>query len=242
MLQEIDLIPYSTADLPPGPWLVFAPHPDDETFGMGGSLLLASDHHIKTQVVVLTDGALGGAGGDELIILRKQEAKAAAECLGVENLTFWDLPDRGLTISVGNIQKVTNVLTAFKPASIFFPSPMEIHPDHRITAYLVWEGARRCNSFSGQVIAYEVGVQAQINTLLDISSVSERKREAMALYASQLKENNYIDVVQGLDRARTYTLPKNVSAAEGFYHYAKSIGNTDLNDYTREILRPYWCT
>ncbi len=28
--------------LPLGPWLVFAPHADDETFGMGRSLLKAN--------------------------------------------------------------------------------------------------------------------------------------------------------------------------------------------------------
>jgi hypothetical protein len=36
------LVPFAPAALPPGPWLVFAPHADDETFGMGGSLLKAS--------------------------------------------------------------------------------------------------------------------------------------------------------------------------------------------------------
>ena len=33
------LLPYSLSDLPAGPWLVFAPHADDETYGMGGTLL-----------------------------------------------------------------------------------------------------------------------------------------------------------------------------------------------------------
>ena len=38
---------------------MFAPHADDETFGMGGSLLKASKHGVETHVIVLTDGALG---------------------------------------------------------------------------------------------------------------------------------------------------------------------------------------
>ena len=40
MLPESELIPYGSSELPPGPWLVFSPHPDDETFGLGGSRFL----------------------------------------------------------------------------------------------------------------------------------------------------------------------------------------------------------
>ena len=57
---ESSLLPYTPSALPPGPWLVFAPHADDETYGMGGALLLAKAQKIETHVVVLTDGALGG--------------------------------------------------------------------------------------------------------------------------------------------------------------------------------------
>ena len=48
MLQpEHILVPFSVSELPPGPWLVFAPHSDDETFGMGGSLLKAFVRELK---------------------------------------------------------------------------------------------------------------------------------------------------------------------------------------------------
>ncbi|MBW1671465.1 MAG: PIG-L family deacetylase, partial [Deltaproteobacteria bacterium] len=56
MLQEKDIIPYTPSDIPPGPYLVFAPHPDDETFGMGGTIALAAHAGIAVHVVVLTDG------------------------------------------------------------------------------------------------------------------------------------------------------------------------------------------
>ena len=39
--DESVLIPFDTSPLPDGPWLIFAPHPDDEAFGMGGSILKA---------------------------------------------------------------------------------------------------------------------------------------------------------------------------------------------------------
>ena len=48
------LIPFQTSELPLGPWLVFAPHADDETFGMGGSLLKAKKYGIETHLVAVS--------------------------------------------------------------------------------------------------------------------------------------------------------------------------------------------
>src|SRR5690606_7379595 len=50
MIPEHEILPYQCSPLPPGPWLVLAPHPDDETFGMGGSLLRAKNEGIETEV------------------------------------------------------------------------------------------------------------------------------------------------------------------------------------------------
>ena len=80
--QEDVLIPFSVSELPKGPWLVFAPHADDETFGMGGTLLKAKQQGIKTHLVVLTDGSLGGDAPD-LVKVRQEFSKEAY--LGVWN-------------------------------------------------------------------------------------------------------------------------------------------------------------
>ncbi len=62
MISEAHIVPYETQHLPvdDGPWLVFAPHADDESFGMGGTLAKASDEAIEAELVIMTDGSLGG--------------------------------------------------------------------------------------------------------------------------------------------------------------------------------------
>ena len=79
-LDEAQIAPYTATPLPAvaGPWLVFAPHADDESFGMGGSIALAAQAGIAVHLVVLTDGALGGTQHD-LVAIRKQEAQQAVQ-------------------------------------------------------------------------------------------------------------------------------------------------------------------
>ena len=93
--DESVLIPFHTSVLPDGPWLVFAPHPDDETFGMGGSIIKAQEQGVDVHLAILTDGSLGG-DPTNLAETRKREAERVSEILGVKSLSFWDEPDRAL--------------------------------------------------------------------------------------------------------------------------------------------------
>ena len=239
MLLENDLIAYQTSPLPAGPWLVFAPHPDDESFGMGGSLLLAAQQGIEIFLAFMTDGAQGGdVDSEKLVLIRHQEADRAAKYVNARAVYFWDEPDRKLQLKKSLINKVTELLKEHKPQSVFFPSPMELHPDHRVTSQLVWSGLKQMGSFSGKAYAYDISIQGQINYLIDISTVTAEKNQLMSVYASQLKENNYVEVIESLDRARTYTLGKKVLAAEGFYLFPSL--QDDLSAYTLLSLQPYW--
>lgn len=222
MLMEHDLLPYSISELPEGPWIVFAPHPDDETFGMGGSLLMANQQNIETHVVFVTDGALGGSGDHEhqaLIEKRMQEAKTATEALGVDEIYFFGEPDRGLQINDRLIEKISSLLADIKPGSVFFPTPMEYHPDHRVTTELVWKCIQGLEGFTGDAYGYEISTLAPINLLIDVTAVSDAKYEIIKGYASQLTQAKYLALVQAIDTARTFSLPMDRVAAEGFFKF-----------------------
>ncbi len=221
MLDENCVIPFYTSPLPEGPWLVFAPHADDETFGMGGSLLLARNQGIETHVVIVTDGALGGDGDRQsLINERAEEARRACIALGVKQLHFMEEPDRGLVVNQQTIAKAKALITNTKVASIFFPTVLEYHPDHRSTAELVWTARNELTEFEGQMYSYEITTQAPINLLIDTSDVALEKYSVVDLYATQLTQSKYLALTQAMDTARTFTLPLDITAAEGFFHYA----------------------
>ena len=231
---EHHLIAFDCSELPPGPWLIFAPHADDETFGMGGSLLKANAAGIQTHVVVLTDGAMGG-DAEDLITIRRKEVEQATQILGVTSLQCWSEPDRGLAVTHSVTARIMETMRKLQPRAVFFPGPMELHPDHRAAALLVWKALQSLRPFAWpiEIYSYEISVQSPANTLIDITPHVKTKEAAMAVYASQNGLNSYPQLVLALDKARTFTLPAHVSHAEAFYRYDKN----DLNYSLAEILR-----
>ena len=235
------LLPFAPAALPPGPWLVFAPHADDETFGMGGSLLKASKQGVETHVIVMTDGALGGER-HELVQIREQEARAASRLLGLASLECWTEPDRGLEQSAGLAERIAVAISWLAPASVFFPGPMEIHPDHRAAGFAVWEGLQQVyqqNIIRPLAIAYEISVQNPINFCIDITSEKASKEIVMAAYASQNSENNYPELVIALNKTRTLSLAPEVGYAEGFFQFSEKDLDISLREMTHHMIDLY---
>ena len=234
------LIPFQASQLPLGPWLVFAPHADDETFGMGGSLLKAKKEDVETHLVVLTDGAFGGERED-LVKVREEEVNRAAQLLGIKSLHCWSEPDRGLDHNESLVGKITDTIRSLAPAAVFFPGPFEIHPDHRATAFLVWSALQqlRENGVSPEAIAYEIGVQNPVNLLIDVTEQYAEKKKAMAIYASQNNENNYEELVLALDKGRTFSLPAQVEFAEGFFRFQSKDMALSLQEVTHKIVDLY---
>ena len=238
---EHRLIPFETSPLPPGPWLVFAPHADDETYGMAGSLLKATAEGIQTHLVVMTDGALGGSKED-LVDVRNREVQEAAKILGIDSVDSWQEPDRGLALSDELVNRIVQKIREIGATSIFFPGPLELHPDHRNTALLVWAAAQKLSSegVSLNAYTYEIGVQNPVNIFIDITAQRARKEQAMTIYASQNDENNYEELVLSLDKGRTFTLAAQVSHAEGFYRYSPAQLQLSLQQVTHNIIDLYF--
>lgn len=208
-------LPFKSCTLPKGHWLILAPHADDETFGMGGAIALAVQAGSQVDVLIMTDGAQGGDAPD-LVATREDEARRAVQALGCCRVDFLRQPDRGLNVSAALIERVADHVRAAGYTAVFFPSPVEPHPDHRATAQIGWEALRKAE-FSAAPISYEISTQGPCNALVDISSAVEKKAEVMRLYASQLTQNAYVERILGLNAARAWSLPLDVTHAEAFY-------------------------
>ena len=190
---------------------MLAPHPDDEVFGCGGAIASHVGASVPVHVVILTDGSrFGEASG------RANESRSAAKVLGYGEPEFWSLPDRGLRYSEELVQRIVGHIERTGTDLVYAPSPWEIHPDHRQTTWLAMEAVRRSKP-SVRLAFYEVGAPLRPNFLLNITASLATKEAAMRCFESQLAQQDYIRHIQALNQYRTYTLPREVTAAEAYW-------------------------
>lgn len=128
--------------------IVFAPHPDDETLGCGGTIARKLNEGYDVFVVFMTDGRYPltefgisvGPTPSEMKEIRREDALRAMKILGVreENLVFLDFEDKTLKENERLVQKrVEKILRDNPPSEIYFPQEKEYNTDHRETNMIV---------------------------------------------------------------------------------------------------------
>ena len=230
MQTEEQLIPFHPTDPTGCRVLVLAPHPDDETFGCGGTLALHAGAGDAVKVVFLTNGAEGDSTGEmeksRYVALRQEEAKNACGIIGVSDLVFWPYGDRSLSGARGALLRMVDLLKDYRPQRVYVPSPMEFHPDHRAACFLFCDAIGEAGR-NLEVAFYEVNQPISVNTLVDITPVLARKLRAIKGYQSQLREQPYGDIIMGLDRFRSMTLPEGYDPCRGIFVVAERLDSKD---------------
>lgn len=206
--------------------LVVAPHFDDEVLGCGGLVAQLSAAGGAVRVVFCSDG--GGDTADPerrraRSARRREEAGRAAAVLGLAGIDELDLPDGSLAQHVDALADgLARVLLAHRPHLVLAPSPLEVSDDHRAAfaalhrALTSSRGAGAATLGELHVLAYEVNHPLHPDLLVDVGPQVATIERAMACYASQLEEHDYLAVKLGLLKFRTLTLPPTVTAAEAY--------------------------
>jgi len=127
-------------------------HPDDESFGMGGTLALYASRGVDVHLVCATRGEVGEVapqlleGFESIAKLRESELRCAAGVLGLTGVHFLDYRDSGMPGSLDNTHpqaltaqpldevaaKVVRYIRELKPQIVltFDPIGGYRHPDH----------------------------------------------------------------------------------------------------------------
>ncbi len=123
--------------------IFFAPHPDDETLGCGGTIAKRMAEGYNVFVVVLTDGRHAfskifnittNPTPEEMKQIRKKEVTEAVSLLGVpkNNLFFFDFEDYTLSKHEKEAERaVSAFLDSHFPDEVYFPIKRDGHPDHQ---------------------------------------------------------------------------------------------------------------
>lgn len=169
--------------------LVLAPHPDDEVFGCGGVLARHCLQKNKVKIVYLTGNKK-----------RKKEARVATQILGINDLTFFNFKDGGLTAGKKETAVIKKIINKYKPDIIYAPYFLDTHPDHQTAAKILAQAL--AGSPSIEVWQYEVWTPLLANRIIKIDQVFEQKKLAIQAYKSQIRERRYLAAISGLNAYR----------------------------------------
>ena len=227
---------------PRGKVLVLAPHPDDETMGVGGTLAMHAAQGDAITVLCVCNGIQGDPDGwfprDKIVDIRRDEAHAAAKILGIGELRFLDYPDNlsdhdmhqvfeGLpadpaearrALAAGFAEKLGVVMEEGGFDIVYYPWDQELNGDHWLIGQAVtWLREHRPDLDSAASwLGFEVWSACIPGTVIDISDTMETKLRAIHAYASQELYVDYAHGAAGLGAYRSLLLERGATYGEAF--------------------------
>lgn len=177
--------------------LVLAPHPDDESIGCAGIMAIFPKNF---KVICLTHAS----------DYRKDEFKNAMNVLGVKN-DILDIKDKHIMDDYETFKTID-----FKGFNyIFIPYVYDQHNDHKAISVHLNKYLKENNLKDLKIVFYEVWSTMNMpNAFVDISSVIDKKREAINCHKSQVEEKDYTSKILGLNEYRG--MLNNLGYAETF--------------------------
>jgi N-acetylglucosamine malate deacetylase 1 len=237
--------------------LAVAVHPDDVELCCSGTLMMEKMHGKTIGVADLTRGELGTRGTPEL---RLREAEIAGRIMELDTRQNLGMADGFFQNNEENQRKIIGVIRQFKPDIILASALEDRHPDHGRAGRLISDscflsGLRKISTFDDlgkeqehwrpkYVFHFIQDRFYQPAFVYDITSVFDRKLEAIHSYSSQFHSTSYdkdepqtyisgpefLDSVIG--RAQMLGKMIGVKYAEGFIS-EKMIGISNLDSFVQ---------
>ena len=189
--------------------VVIAPHPDDETLGVGATIMRKVDAGTPVHVVVVTDGSKSPVGDPAAVAaLRAEELAASCAVLGLTEGDVTRLPFVDAELGPDDdtlVDALASVIEARHPDEVLVTGVADPHGDHAAV------GAAALRAMAGapaRLLVYPVWQLERPALLLGLVRRSgraeivrtdgyrQRKRQAVAAYRSQLATRN--DAPEGL--------------------------------------------
>ena len=185
--------------------LVMAPHCDDETLGVGGTMARHVVEGDEVHVAIVT-----GHGEHphplwlpEYWVALRADAARAMDVLGVPHLHFRELPAAQVADHpVWQVnQAIGSIVEEVGPSVLYVPFRYDLHKDHREVfqaASVAWRPTTSFGRGIAEVYCYEVPSETHWNapyleagfipnTWVDVSEYLEAKLRALACYTSEIR-------------------------------------------------------
>lgn len=223
--------------------LVIAAHPDDEVYGMGGTIAKLADEGNEVHILIATDGCItqykDNPRLNEIILKKEKETINANEVLGVTKVHFGNLPDMKLD-NVAHIEinsVIENVVRKIRPDIVYTHFYGDVNLDHQNVYKSTLVAVRPVPGQSiKELYCYRVPsstewspqiVNSSIfmpNIFVDISKYSQKKHEAIKLYETEIRDYPHPRSIEYVEKCDCATgLKCGIGLAEEFMLLRKII-------------------
>lgn len=181
--------------------LVVFPHPDDETFGCGGTLALFAKSGVPVTYICGTLGQMGRNMGkpffatrESLPNIREAELEEACEAIGIQHLIKLGLRDKTIEFEDPEtlIDRIERILREVRPSLVLTHYPgYAVHPDHNALGEVTIRALSRFSVQERPIVhahAFARDCQDVLgppDIVNDISAMSEVKLAAIRAHKSQ---------------------------------------------------------
>ncbi|WP_197073451.1 PIG-L deacetylase family protein [Clostridium polynesiense] len=210
--------------------LVFAPHPDDEIIGVGGTIAKRAKLGDEVYVCVVTKG-VEPLFDVKFIEQGRRECLKADEIIGVKETIFLDFPAVMLESVPRYILngKINEIVQKIEPDEVYIPHRGDMQLDHQIVVDAVMVAVRpRGKKYPKRVYSYETlsetgwNIPNTVNEFIptvyeDITNTYALKIQAMNEFHSQLSDfpnARSLGAIEALAKFRGATV--NLKVAEAF--------------------------
>ncbi len=216
---------------------MIAPHPDDESYGCGGTIARLVNEGIEVKVLVITVGDLEQIEAESKTKYRKEEHKNACRCLGIEYLDpCWASSDHHMLLDVRPQYELAKLieldaqcsLSKFEPDILLIPVADGFNQDHLAVHRASFIAARPHSRRSTPrvVLGYSIPDETwssqpeKRSIYVDISDHLQTKLNAINCYYTQLRRNGHPRSIEQVEKlARAHGGEIGVEAAEKFVVY-----------------------
>ena len=222
MTDERSPLP-ETFDRPsPGRVLILVPHADDDVIGCGGTAAMHAAQGDPVRIVVIYSGIEGDPDGryapEELVELRKDEARRGGAHLGLSDYHFWGYPEGhepALHDLMTPVRRVAETVAEYAPDVVYAPWVGEQHIDHHVAARVVRMGLHLAG-FGGDAFGFEVWTPLVPTRIVDITALYDAKVKALKEHRSQLAYTDHVHKALGMHAQRSLYLPAASLFGEAF--------------------------
>lgn len=210
--------------------LVFAPHPDDEILGCGGTMIKHIEAGDEVYVCIATKGCMP-LFSTESVNKTRSEALECHKSIGVKKTFFLDFP-AAMMEKVERYEmngKILDVIKEVQPDIVFIPHWGDMQKDHQMVADACMVALRpKYEPKVKTIFSYETMSETAWNApnvqnefiptvFVDISNTLKKKIKALSVFKSQLSEfpdARSLEAVEALAKYRGALM--HFEAAEAF--------------------------